>query len=83
MQFLLLSLPQENEKNSQKDEQKNSDRDCLGIGSMFNFVRIWSNLVQITAIVKANRVDMPKTLRIFVHYYSRACVTPGPSRDPG
>jgi hypothetical protein len=48
----------------------------LGIGSMFNFVRIWSNLDQITALVKANRVDMPKTLRIFVHFYY-ACV-----RDP-
>lgn len=39
----------------------------LGNGSMFKFVRIWSNLVQITALVKANRVDMPKTLCIFAH----------------
>lgn len=33
---------------------------------MFKSVRILSNLVQITALVKANSVDMPKTMRIFV-----------------
>lgn len=34
--------------------------------TMFNYIRIWSNLIQTSAIVMANRVDMPKTLRIFV-----------------
>ena len=48
----------------------------LGIGSMFNFVRIWSNLDQITALVKANRVDMPKTIRIFVQLKIRVCAYP-------
>ena len=37
----------------------------LGNDSMFKIVHIWLNRVQITALVKANRVDMPKTLRIF------------------
>ena len=37
-----------------------------GIGSMFKSIRICSNLVQVTALVKAISVDMPKTMRIFV-----------------
>ena len=39
----------------------------LGHGPMFKFVRRWSNLIQISAFVKAGSMDLPKTMRIFVH----------------
>ena len=49
---------------------KESDSECEdafpGLGTMFKYVRIWSNLIQITALVKPNSVDIPKTMRIFV-----------------
>ena len=48
-----------------------------GYGTMSKYVRIWSNLIQISALIKANSVEMPKTMRIFVSYLTRACVAPG------
>ena len=41
--------------------------------TMLKYVRIWSNLIQINAFVEAGIMDMPKTMRIFVHYIY-ACV---------
>ena len=49
---------------------KESDSDCEdafpGLGTMFKYVRKWSNLIQISAFVKVRSMDMPKTMRIFV-----------------
>ena len=37
----------------------------LGNGPMFRSVRIWLSLIRTSTLFKANRVEMPKTMRIF------------------
>ena len=37
-----------------------------GYGTMFKNVRIWSNLVQNSALVESRSMELPKTMRIFV-----------------
>ncbi len=37
-----------------------------GYATMFKFVRIWSNLIHISALVKTRSMELPKTMRIFV-----------------
>lgn len=52
--------------------------------TMFRYVRIWSNLRQISAFVEDRIMDMPKTMRIFAYYiYTRASVSPEPRLNPG
>ena len=43
---------------------------------MFKYVRIWSNLMQISALVKVGSMDMPKTMRIFKQLFLRVRALP-------
>ena len=40
---------------------------CPAHGPMSKYVRRWSNLIQISAFVKVRSMDLPKSMRIFVH----------------
>ena len=50
---------------------KESDSDCEdafpGLGTMSKYVRTWSNLIQISALVQVGSMDLPKSMCIFVH----------------
>ena len=64
---LILSFRAKAEPESRNLLHSWFERTGPGHGPMFKYVRRWSNLIQISAFVKVRSMDLPKSMRIFVH----------------